>query len=73
MLAYADRDMTAWEAAHRAGLDQVGTCYWKRVSELVHQHKLLEPTGEQRPGGYGSDCNVYRVSRDGWAYLIDRS
>lgn len=68
LTAYADgAELTADEAMRAAGANE-RSCYWKRVSELVHGG-LLEDTGRERIGELGSVQRVNRITAFGRAVL----
>lgn len=62
--AYADgSQLTADEAMRKAGVNE-RSCYWKRVSELLHAG-LLQDADTERPGEQGSLQRVNRITERG--------
>lgn len=71
LAAYAaagEGGLTADEAQAAAQGVALRSCYWKRVSELVHAD-LLEDTGLERMGDQGSLQRVNRITELGRSVL----
>lgn len=66
LLAYASRPMglTNEEAAELAGLNTVGTCYWKRCGELLRAN-LITYVGITRKASTGADQRVHAITEKG--------
>ena len=66
LLAFAAHPMglTSEEAAELAGLNTVGTCYWKRISELLRDGRL-EDTFQTRTASTGSEQRILALTAKG--------